>query len=95
MLQQERPIPISITSDGDRYRVVVSPPEGPHRRSSESLTATDVLAHQSKLGCHSTDITDALYAADPEWSAKHNAHLHKIREAQSRGLDVGDNDLNA
>ena len=43
----------------------VSPPDGPHWRSSEAMTPTAILEKLSGLGCHSTDITDALYEADP------------------------------
>jgi hypothetical protein len=29
------------------------------------MTATEILTKLSSLGCHSTDVTDALYEADP------------------------------
>jgi hypothetical protein len=72
---------IHITVDGDRYLVSVSPPEGPYWRSREALTATGVLATLSQLGCHSTDITDALYEADPTWAAKHDREVSPRRRA--------------
>ena len=34
------------------------------------MTATQILKKLSELGCHSTDITDALYEADTQWAKK-------------------------
>ncbi len=58
---------IQITHTGPGYRVSVSPPDGPTWNSGGPMSARRVLAELSRLGCHSTDITDALYAADPTW----------------------------
>jgi hypothetical protein len=55
------------------------PPEGPHWRSSEAMTATAVLEKLSGLGCHSTDITDALHEADPGWTVKHDEEVRRRR----------------
>jgi hypothetical protein len=81
---------IEITKRSDRYEVSLSPPEGPTWRSSKPLTATEVLAKLTELGCHSTDITDALYDADPGWSRKHDAHVKRMRTAKELGLGVID-----
>ena len=72
---------LSIFKHGDSYQVAVSPPHGSLWRSTEPLTATEVLEKLSSLGCHSTDITDALYAADPGWAAKHDAEVLRRRQA--------------
>ncbi len=62
---------IQIWRSDDRYQVAVSAPDGPYWRSTDPMTATEVLAKLSQLGCHSTDITDALYAANPAWALEH------------------------
>jgi hypothetical protein len=43
------------------------------------MTATEVLAKLSQLGCHSTDIADALYAADPGWTLEHDRSVLRER----------------
>jgi len=73
-------VPIKVTCYGDRYNVSVSPPEGTEWRSSEAMTATAILEKLSALGCHSTDVTDALYAADPGWTAKHDEEVRRRRK---------------
>ena len=70
---------ISVTKHGDRYEVAVSPPQSANWQSSEPLTATQVLERLGALGCHSTDITDALYAADPAWADAHDAEIRRRR----------------
>jgi len=72
---------LSIFKHGDRYQVAVSQPHGMPWRSTEPLTATEVLEKLASLGCHSTDITDALYAADPGWAAKHDEEVLRRRKA--------------
>jgi hypothetical protein len=63
--------------------VEVSPPEGPRWHSVEPLTATEVMTQLSELGCHSTDITDALSAADPGWAVRHDAEVLRRRRDSS------------
>jgi len=70
---------IGIRLHGDRYDVEVTPPDGPHWHSSMPLTATEVLTELSRLGCHSTDITDALYAVDHDWTMRHDAGVLRRR----------------
>jgi hypothetical protein len=78
---------LSIFKHGDRYQVAVSPPHGQAWRSSHPLTATEVLEKLASLGCHSTDITDALYAADPGWTAKHNEEVLRRRKEAAHQAD--------
>ena len=70
---------ISVYRYGEKYQVAVSPPQGPNWRSSDPLTATEVLEKLGALGCHSTDITDALYAVDPHWTERHDAEVRRRR----------------
>jgi hypothetical protein len=59
---------LRIKRVNDGYRVNVSPPHGRLWRSDHAMPPTDVLARLEELGCHSTDVTDALDAADVEWA---------------------------
>jgi RHS repeat-associated protein len=52
------------------------------------LTATEVLEKLTALGCHSTDITDALFAADPEWASKHDEEIARRRLRIQDGRSV-------
>lgn len=72
---------IKIEPVGDRYNVYLSPPEGPTWRSSKPLTATEVLERLSALGCHSTDITDALSATGTDWAADHDREVDRRHDA--------------
>lgn len=74
---------ISVFRYGERYTVAVSPPDGPLWRSSEPMTATEILEKLGKMGCHSTAITDALYAADPNWGTRHDAEVLRRRRVQA------------
>jgi hypothetical protein len=72
---------ITVTPVGtNQYEVAVSPPDGPPWRSDEPLTATEVLETLSSLGCHSTEITDALYASGSDWTVFHDAEVRRRRE---------------
>lgn len=75
-----RHLALSVFKHGDKFHVAVSPPHGDAWRSTEPLTAPEVLETLASLGCHSTDITDALYAADPGWGAKHDAEVLRRRQ---------------
>ena len=70
---------IHLTADGENFWVEVTQPHAEAWRSDAPLSATDVLKVLSDKGCHSTDITDALYAADPGWAARHHAELLERR----------------
>jgi hypothetical protein len=71
---------ISIIFDGEEYQVSVSPPHGWERRDLVLASPTEVLSSLSKLGVHSTDITDALSMADPGWGKKHDAEVLRRRQ---------------
>lgn len=74
---------LRVEKVGDRFTVEASPPHSREGwRSAEPLSATDVLEKLSDLGCHSTDITDALYAADPYWTVAHDAEVLRRRDAE-------------
>lgn len=62
-------MPITVYKRDDKYDVIVSPPHagGRHWRSSEPLTANQVVQKLEELGCHQTDIGDAMFDADPLW----------------------------
>jgi hypothetical protein len=51
--------------------------EEPHWRESRTLERAQSLRERSPWPkvCHSTDITDALDAADPGWSTRHYAEV--------------------
>ena len=63
-------MPITIRRHGDGlYDVTASPPDAPtHWRSPAPLTVHEVFVRLTDLGCHTTDVSDALYAADPFWT---------------------------
>ena len=71
---------IRLTADGPNFWVEVTLPHAEAWRSEVPLTAAQVLEALSGKGCHSTDITDALYAADPGWSARHDAGVVRKRQ---------------
>jgi hypothetical protein len=61
---------ITIAKVGDRYTGEVTPPHGGGVpwRSPEPLDAEVLVRELLSRGCHQTDIGDALYAADPNWT---------------------------
>jgi hypothetical protein len=61
-------MPINIYKADDKYLVSVSPPDGPLWRSKEPMTPDEIFDTLIDQGCHTTDISDALYAADPFWT---------------------------
>ena len=74
---------LTVEKVGDGFAVEVSPPHSREVwRTREPISATDVLERLSDLGCHSTDITDALSAADPVWTEAHDAEVLRRREAE-------------
>jgi len=74
---------LRIVREADGFTVEVGPPHSHSAWSSPvPLTATQVLEELSRRGCHSTDITDALYEADPNWGKEHDAEVHRGREGQ-------------
>jgi hypothetical protein len=61
-------MPITIYKADNKYQVSVSPPEGSTWRSSEPMTPEEIFDKLIDLGVHTTDISDAFYAADPLWT---------------------------
>ncbi len=62
-------MPIVINRTGDLYSATVTPPHGNGRlwSSPEPMPASNLIDALRALGCHTPDITDALYEADPLW----------------------------
>ena len=79
-------MPIRLTSDGDRLWVEVTPSHASAWRSDAALTATGVLEILAAKGCHSTDIADALYAADSDWAVRDDAEVSRRRSSQEQAL---------
>jgi hypothetical protein len=76
---------VSIRIDAaseNQYRVSVSPPHGPEWQTSVLLTAAEVRAQLKQLGCHSSEVSDALFAADPDWTEHHAADVRRRRESR-------------
>ena len=71
---------VDVLYETGGYRVSVSPPHGEHWTSPRLLSATEVLEELSARGCHSTDTTDALYAANPGWTSEHDAVVRRRRD---------------
>jgi hypothetical protein len=61
-------MPITIWKADEKYHVAVSPPDGSTWRSAEPMTPRQIFDKLIDLGCHTTDISDAFYAANPLWT---------------------------
>jgi hypothetical protein len=71
---------IKLQAVGDRFVASVSPPHSKEGWASPGpLTATEVLRELSRLGCHSTDITDALDGTGQDWRPAHDAEVKRQR----------------
>lgn len=77
---------LEVVHESGGYRVSVTPPHAESWHSSRLLTATEVLEELSKRGCHSTDITDALYVANPDWTRAHDAEVRRRRDEELKAL---------
>lgn len=62
-------MPVVVVKIGDLYEAEVTPPHGRGRawHSPGPQTLVALIASLEDLGCHETDIGDALYLADPDW----------------------------
>jgi hypothetical protein len=61
---------LTIHRYGDKYRAYVTPPHGDGIHSwsnAEPLDAQELIRRLREQGCHSRDIDDALFEADPMW----------------------------
>jgi hypothetical protein len=70
-------VAIDIHPTGNLFDVSVSPPHANAWNSTSPLTATEVLDKLSSLGCHSTDITDALDGTGVDWCPSHDAEVQR------------------
>jgi hypothetical protein len=63
------PMPIVVRKQDDKYIASVTPPHGGGRywRNDAPLLADELIERLRALGCHTTDIADAFYEADPLW----------------------------
>jgi hypothetical protein len=62
-------VAIVINRVGDLYEATVTPPDGDGLvwSTPRAMTTNDLVAALRERGCHTTDIGDAFYEADPEW----------------------------
>lgn len=65
-------MPIRIRREENRYLAEVTPPHGRgvEWTSDSPMTLDDLIKRLQSLGCHQTDIGDALTIADPEWLSR-------------------------
>jgi hypothetical protein len=70
---------IHVTRVAGGYSVAVSPPDADRWAAAGPLTLREVLTELSARGCHSTDIADAMSAADPDWGKAHDAEIRRRR----------------
>jgi hypothetical protein len=71
-------VSIEVRAVGDHFVVTVTPPHGDWQ-SGEPMSPTDVLEELAALGCHSTDVTDALDASGANWRPLHDAEVRRRR----------------
>jgi hypothetical protein len=61
-------MPINLKRVGNRYTGTATPPESDQRwEATVPITAKRIIAELRRVGCHTTDITDSLFDADPFW----------------------------
>jgi hypothetical protein len=59
---------ISIRLVGSLYAATVTPPDCPaFWATSEPMDRDALIVELRDQGCHTTDISDAFYATDPDW----------------------------
>jgi hypothetical protein len=75
-------VAIFVNRRSDKFEVEVTPPDGDWR-STDPMSATDVLAQLSAMGCHSTAATDALDASGADWRPAHDAEVLRKRRTNS------------
>lgn len=68
-------MPIRIQRVGELYAAVVTPPHGRGEPWSTpaALPLQELVERLEELGCHQTDIGDALFEADPLWQERTQA----------------------
>jgi len=66
-------MPIKLRRVRNRYTGSATPPDSDqYWETTTALTAKKIIAELRRVGCHTTDITDALYEADPFWQNRLN-----------------------
>jgi hypothetical protein len=68
---RRQPVGINVKRVGNLFAATVTPPHGNGSfwSTSEPLEAWVLIQKlRDEVGCHTTDITDALYDEDPFWS---------------------------
>jgi hypothetical protein len=66
-----QPVAINVKRVGNLFTATVTPPHGRlgNWSTEEPLEAWVLIRKlRDEVGCHTTDITDALYDEDPFWS---------------------------
>jgi hypothetical protein len=58
-------------------------------RSAEPLSAVEVLTRLGELGCHPSDVGEAMSAADPGWMARLAAEADVSEVALAAALPMG------
>ena len=62
-----RTVPITFWRQNENWAASVTPPDGPEFEAGPGLLL-DVIRALVDAGCHQTDVSDAVFAADPhEW----------------------------
>ena len=73
-------IEIQISREPGRHSARVSPPHGSTAWTSpNSLSVFDLIAELRKLGCHTTDISDAFDATGADWRSAYDAEVLRQR----------------
>jgi hypothetical protein len=62
------------------WHLHADPPHVPSSRDALVATPSEALAALSSWGIHSTDVTDALYDADPTWTVVHDREIRRPAE---------------
>jgi hypothetical protein len=63
----------------DGWQLMVTPPDVVETKTATVSTPTEALGTLASWGCHSTDSTDALDLAEPEWRRIHDEEVLRRR----------------
>lgn len=70
---------IRVTRTGDKFDVEVTRPHG-EWQSPAPLTAHEVMTQLSSIGCHQTDVMDALTESGTDWVPGYDAEVLRRRQ---------------
>ncbi len=73
---------IEVMHESDGYLVYVSPPHADVWKSVQLMSATEVVQFLASLGCHQTDVMDALDIANPGWKSEHDNEIRRRRDVE-------------